>query len=69
MAKRMIVVLVLMAALIGGLGFIKYRQIESAIAAAFAACPAGEVVLLTAGVFQINGNGLVLTNSTRSANS
>jgi membrane fusion protein (multidrug efflux system) len=33
MAKRFIVVLLLMAALIGGLGFIKYRQIESAIAA------------------------------------
>jgi membrane fusion protein (multidrug efflux system) len=33
MAKRMIVVLLLMAALIGGLGFVKYRQVESAIAA------------------------------------
>jgi membrane fusion protein (multidrug efflux system) len=33
MAKRMIIVLLLMAGLIGGLGFIKYRQVESAIAA------------------------------------
>jgi membrane fusion protein (multidrug efflux system) len=33
MAKRMIVVLLLMAGLIGGLGFVKYRQVESAIAA------------------------------------
>jgi membrane fusion protein (multidrug efflux system) len=33
MAKRLIIVLVLMAALIGGLGFIKYRQVETAIAA------------------------------------
>lgn len=33
MAKRMFVVLLLMAALIGGLGFIKYRQVETAIAA------------------------------------
>ncbi len=33
MAKRMFIVLLLMAALIGGLGFIKYRQVESAIAA------------------------------------
>jgi membrane fusion protein (multidrug efflux system) len=33
MAKRMFVVLLVMAAIIGGLGFIKYRQVESAIAA------------------------------------
>jgi membrane fusion protein (multidrug efflux system) len=33
MAKRMFVVLLLMAALVGGLGFVKYRQVESAIAA------------------------------------
>jgi membrane fusion protein (multidrug efflux system) len=33
MAKRMIIVLLLMAGVIGGLGFIKYRQVESAIAA------------------------------------
>jgi len=33
MAKRLIIVLLLMAGLIGGLGFIKYRQVESAIAA------------------------------------
>src|SRR5271167_4480365 len=33
MAKRLLIVLLLMAALIGGLGFIKYRQVESAIAA------------------------------------
>ena len=33
MAKRMVIVLLLMAALIGGLGFVKYRQVESAIAA------------------------------------
>lgn len=33
MAKRMIVVLLLMAAIVGGLGFVKYRQVESAIAA------------------------------------
>jgi membrane fusion protein (multidrug efflux system) len=33
MAKRMFIVLLLMAALIGGLGFIKYRQVETAIAA------------------------------------
>jgi membrane fusion protein (multidrug efflux system) len=32
MAKRLIVVLILVAALIGGLGFIKYRQVEAAIA-------------------------------------
>ncbi len=32
MAKRMIIMLVLMAALIGGLGFLKYRQVETAIA-------------------------------------
>ena len=32
MAKRMFLVLLLMAALIGGLGFVKYRQVESAIA-------------------------------------
>src|SRR5580700_2833654 len=33
MAKRMVIMLVLMAALVGGLGFLKYRQVESAIAA------------------------------------
>ncbi len=33
MAKRMVIVVLLMVALIGGLGFIKYRQVESAIAA------------------------------------
>src|SRR5712672_4232241 len=33
MAKRMFIVLLLMAALVGGLGFIKYRQVETAIAA------------------------------------
>lgn len=33
MAKRMIIVVLLMVALIGGLGFVKYRQVESAIAA------------------------------------
>ena len=33
MAKRLFIVLLLMAALIGGLGFIKYRQVEAAIAA------------------------------------
>src|ERR1700688_4638595 len=33
MAKRMVIMLLLMAALVGGLGFIKYRQVESAIAA------------------------------------
>src|SRR5271163_4434000 len=33
MAKRMIIVVLLMVALIGGLGFGKYRQVESAIAA------------------------------------
>src|ERR1700722_5365129 len=33
MAKRLVIVLLLMAALVGGLGFVKYRQVESAIAA------------------------------------
>jgi membrane fusion protein, multidrug efflux system len=33
MAKRMIIVVLLMVAVIGGLGFVKYRQVESAIAA------------------------------------
>jgi membrane fusion protein (multidrug efflux system) len=33
MAKRLFIVLLLMAVLIGGLGFVKYRQVESAIAA------------------------------------
>ena len=33
MAKRMFIVVLLMAALIGGLGFIKYHQVETAIAA------------------------------------
>ncbi len=33
MAKRMVIVLLLMVALVGGLGFVKYRQVESAIAA------------------------------------
>jgi membrane fusion protein (multidrug efflux system) len=32
MAKRMIIMLLLMAALVGGLGFLKYRQVEAAIA-------------------------------------
>ena len=32
MAKRMFIVVLLMAAVIGGLGFIKYRQVEAAIA-------------------------------------
>jgi len=32
MAKRMILMLLLMVALIGGLGFVKYRQVETAIA-------------------------------------
>jgi membrane fusion protein (multidrug efflux system) len=32
MAKRMILMLLLMAAIIGGLGFLKYRQVEAAIA-------------------------------------
>jgi hypothetical protein len=35
----------------------------SAINAALAACPAGEVVLLTTGIFQVNGNGLNFTSS------
>jgi membrane fusion protein, multidrug efflux system len=33
MAKRMVIMLLLMAAVVGGLGFLKYRQVESAIAA------------------------------------
>ena len=33
MAKRMILMLVIMAALLGGLGFVKYKQVEAAIAA------------------------------------
>lgn len=33
MAKRMVLMLVVLAALIGGLGFVKFRQVESAIAA------------------------------------
>lgn len=33
MAKRMILMLVVMAALLGGLGFVKYKQVEAAIAA------------------------------------
>ena len=33
MAKRMVLMLVIMLALVGGLGFIKYRQVETAIAA------------------------------------
>jgi membrane fusion protein (multidrug efflux system) len=32
MAKRMILMLVVMAALVGGLGFLKYKQVEAAIA-------------------------------------
>jgi membrane fusion protein (multidrug efflux system) len=32
MAKRMIIMLLLMAALVGGLGFLKYRQVEAGIA-------------------------------------
>jgi membrane fusion protein (multidrug efflux system) len=32
MAKRMVLMLVVMAALIGGLGFLKYKQVEAAIA-------------------------------------
>jgi multidrug efflux pump subunit AcrA (membrane-fusion protein) len=41
MAKRFILVLVIVAALIGGLGFVKYRQVETAIAmgASFAPPP------------------------------
>ena len=31
MAKRIILVLVMVAALIGGLGFVKYRQVETAM--------------------------------------
>jgi hypothetical protein len=34
-----------------------------AINAALASCPANEVVLLTAGVFQINGNGILLSTN------
>ena len=49
MAKRMFIVLVLMAALIGGLGFVKYRQVESAIAAgASFQIPATSVTTVTA---------------------
>ena len=33
MAKRMVLMLVIMVALVGGLGFIKYKQVEAAIAA------------------------------------
>ena len=32
MAKRMILMLVVMAALVGCLGFLKYKQVEAAIA-------------------------------------
>src|SRR5277367_5301498 len=32
MAKRLILMLVVMAAILGGLGFVKYRQVEAAIA-------------------------------------
>src|SRR5690242_3472868 len=33
MAKRMVLMLVIMLALVGGLGFVKYKQVEAAIAA------------------------------------
>ena len=33
MEKRMILMLVVMVALLGGLGFVKYKQVEAAIAA------------------------------------
>ena len=32
MAKRMILMLVVVTALLGGLGFVKFRQVEAAIA-------------------------------------
>jgi membrane fusion protein (multidrug efflux system) len=39
MAKRLILMLLIMAALLGGLGFVKYRQIEAAIAAGASFAP------------------------------
>jgi membrane fusion protein (multidrug efflux system) len=39
MAKRLILMLVIMAVLVGGLGFLKYRQIETAIAAGASFAP------------------------------
>src|SRR5580693_5283686 len=49
MAKRMVIMLVLMAALVGGLGFLKYRQVEAAIAAgASFQMPATSVSTVTA---------------------
>jgi membrane fusion protein (multidrug efflux system) len=39
MAKRFILVLLIVAALLGGLGFVKYRQIEAAIAAGASFAP------------------------------
>jgi membrane fusion protein (multidrug efflux system) len=39
MAKRFILMLLIMAALLGGLGFVKYRQIEAAIAAGSSFAP------------------------------
>jgi membrane fusion protein (multidrug efflux system) len=48
MAKRMFIVLLLMAALIGGLGFIKYHQIESASAGGGFQMPATSVTTVVA---------------------
>ena len=48
MAKRFFIVLLLLAALIGGLGFIKYRQIESAIAGGGFQMPATSVTTVVA---------------------
>ena len=39
MAKRFVLMLLIMAALLGGLGFVKYRQIEAAIAAGASFAP------------------------------
>jgi hypothetical protein len=39
------------------------RDDTAAINAALSNCPAGQVVLLTTGVFRISGNGLVLSNT------
>jgi membrane fusion protein, multidrug efflux system len=48
MAKRMFIVVLLMAAVIGGLGFIKYRQVEAAIAAGGFQMPATSVTTVIA---------------------
>lgn len=74
MAKRFILVLVIVAALLGGLGFVKYRQVETAIAmgASFAPPPTAVTTVVATqttwpSTFEVIGTAAAIQGVTVSA--